>query len=181
MQPCAAGHGEPLRDTVALWMARAKGNHVVLYGDIIFDRAILADLLTTKGQAVLAVDENSELGPEDEKVAIENGRVVRGSKELEPAQSHGEFIGLARFEASATRQLYDAMDARIKSGGMMDFITSTFEGLAQSGLTITPCATERRPWNDNDCLADLDRSRDTVFGEILAIHRARDEATSPAS
>lgn len=166
---------------VSLWMARPQGNLVVLYGDIIFDRTILADVLATKGQAVLAVDGGSELDPEDEKVIVENGRIVRASKELDPAECAGEFIGLGRFEATATQKLYEAMDARIKAGGMMDFITSTFEGLADSGLDITPCSTESRPWNDNDCLADLDLSRDKVFGEILAAHRARDEATSPAS
>lgn len=161
---------------VSLWMSRPTTNLVVLYGDIIFDRSILADVLSTKGDAILAVDTDSVLDPEDEKVAVEDGVIVRGSKDLDPAECFGEFIGLARFDSRAAQKLFEAMDARVKSGGLMDFITATFETLAEGGLALTPCPTESRPWNDNDCLADLDVSRDRVFGEILAAHQARDAA-----
>jgi choline kinase len=165
---------------VSLWLARPQSNLVVLYGDIIFDRAILADVLSTKGKAVLAVDQDSELGPEDEKVVVRNGRIVKGSKDLDPNDCFGEFIGLARFDAKAAHQLIQAVDARVKAGGLMDFITATFEAAAEAGLDLLPCPTQGRPWNDNDCLADLDRSRDKVFGEILAAHKVRDEAPTAA-
>jgi len=160
---------------LSLWLARPQGNLIVLYGDIIFDRAILADVFATKGKAVLAVDTSSELDPEDEKVIVQDNRIVKGSKDLDPADCYGEFIGLARLEGSATRRLVDAIDARIKNGGLMDFITATFEQLAGSGLDLTPCPTSDRPWNDNDCLADLERSRDRVFGEILRAQASRDD------
>ncbi|MEE2713004.1 MAG: pyruvate kinase [Planctomycetota bacterium] len=166
---------------LSLWLARPQSNLVVLYGDIIFDRAILADILSTKGRAVLAIDQDSELDPEDEKVIVQDDRVVRGSKDLDPADCFGEFIGLARFDAKATRQLIDSIDARVKAGGLMDFITATFEAVTEAGIDLLPCPTQGRPWNDNDCLADLDRSRDIVFGEILAAHKARDEAPTAAS
>jgi pyruvate kinase len=160
----------------SLWLAQSQGPAIVLYGDIIFDRAILADVLATPGEAVLAVDEDAILDPEAEKVVISDGLVVEASKDLDSDSSSGEFIGLARFDAAATRRLHAALDERIKAGGLMDFLTASFAPLHRSGLHLVACPTHGRPWNDNDCLADLDRSRDTVFPAIAAAHAERDAA-----
>lgn len=151
----------------SLWMARPRGNTVVLYGDIVFDGAILRDLLATPGDFVLAVDGDSPLSPEDEKVRIANGRIVEGSKDLDPALAHGEFIGLARFSSRGMQRMLREMDEVIRGGGLMEFLTVTFESLARDGLCIVPCWVAGRPWNDNDTLADLERSRDAVFPAII--------------
>ena len=159
---------------ISLWLARPQGPTIVLYGDIILDRSIVADLLATPGNAVLAIDGDSELGPEDEKVIIENGRITRLGKELDGAASAGEFLGIARFDGATTRRLCEAAEDVIKTGGMMDFLTVALEHLAAEGLELTPCWTEGRPWNDNDTLSDLDRSRESVFPRILEAQRRRD-------
>lgn len=153
---------------ISLWLARESSNLVVVYGDIIFDRRILADLLALRAPAALAIDTQSELGPEDEKVIIRDGVVIHASKELDPAQCQGEFIGLARFEASATKALLKEMDAVVRAGGMMDFLTVALERVAAQGVPLAAVPIGDRAWNDNDCLADLDRSRDSIFGRIQA-------------
>lgn len=165
---------------VSLWMTRPATNLIVLYGDIIFDRAILADLLLTPGPAALAVDCDATLDPEAEKVQVQDGRVVHASKELDPRECFGEFIGLARFDATAARILHDEMDRVVKEGGMMEFLTRGFERLAARGVPLVPCPTQGRPWNDNDGLADLDRSRDVVWPRIVAAYAERDAAGEPA-
>lgn len=157
---------------VSLWLARPRGNLLLLYGDIIFDRSILVDLLATPGRAVLAVDPGSEMTPEDEKVVVEDGLVVRGGKELDPAGCHGEFIGLARFESPATKVLMQELDAALKTGDVMLFSSEILQRLAARGLALQTCSTEGRPWSDNDCLADLDRSRQHVHPRILEGLRA---------
>jgi pyruvate kinase len=161
---------------VSLWLARPDSNLVILYGDVIFDPGILADVLATPGDAVLAVDADSEMTPEDEKVIVRDGRIVAASKELDPRQCAGEFIGLARFGRRAARRLFGETDAAVKAGGMMAFLTVAFEQLATHGVHLVPCFTEKRPWADNDGLADLDLSREKVYPAILA----RRKAAAPA-
>jgi pyruvate kinase len=153
---------------VSLWLARPDQNVVVLYGDIIFDPGILADVLATPGEAVLAIDADSEMTPEDEKVIVKDGHLVAASKELDPRQCAGEFIGLARFSRGAARKLFAEMDRVVKSGNLMAFLTVALEQLAARGTPLIPCPTERRPWADNDGLADLDHSREKVYPAILA-------------
>ncbi len=157
---------------VSLWLARETHNLILVYGDIIFERSILSDLLATKGSVALAVDADSEMGPEDEKVMVRDGTVLRASKELDPAQCAGEFIGLARLDSSASTALLQEMDAVTRAGGMMEFLTVALERLAARGIPLQVMPTNGRAWNDNDCLADLDRSRDGVFGRIQAANHA---------
>jgi choline kinase len=153
---------------VSLWLARPDKNLVVLYGDIIFDSGILADVLATPGDAVLAIDGDSEMTPEDEKVIVRDGRIVAASKELDPRQCAGEFIGLARFGRRAARKLFTETDQVVKGGHFMAFLTVALEQLAAHGTALVPCPTEKRPWADNDGLADLDHSRERVYPAILA-------------
>ena len=56
----------------------------------------------------------------------------------------------------------------MKSGNQMAFLTVAFEQLAARGGPLVPCPTEKRPWADNDGLADLDHSREKVYPAILA-------------
>ena len=156
----------------SLWFARPSGNTVVLYGDIIFDCEILTKLMGTPGDAVLAIDGDSPLTPEDEKVVISNNHVVEGSKELSEADAHGEFIGMARFSSRGMRMVADQMDAVMRKGRLMDFLTVTFEPLSKANLDLVPCMTDGRAWNDNDTLHDLEYSRDVVWNRILAAEGA---------
>jgi pyruvate kinase len=161
---------------VSLWLARPDRNLVILYGDIIFDPGILADVLATPGEAVLAVDTDSEMTPEDEKVVVKDGRVVAASKELDPALCAGEFIGLARFHRRAARKLFAEMESVVMAGNLMAFLTVAFERLAAAGTSLVPCPTERRAWADNDGLPDLEISREKVYPAILARKKARSPA-----
>src|SRR5262249_16819667 len=112
----------------------------------------------------------------DEKVIVKDSRVVAASKELDPGQCAGEFIGLARFSRRAARKLFTEMESVVMAGNMMAFLTVAFEQLAAKGTSLVPCPPEKRPWADNDGLADLDHSREKIYPAILA----RTKSKSPA-
>ncbi len=163
---------------VSLWLARPRDRgFLVVYGDIIFDRQILVDLLAARGDIVLAVDQRPDLDPEDEKVVVHRGRVVRASKDIEPEAAFGEFIGLMKVSTAAAAALvYQELEAVVQEGDHMAFVTRALERLASRGVPIHICHTQDRPWGDNDCLADLTRSRETIFPRILEAHRRAADA-----
>jgi hypothetical protein len=90
-----------------------------------------------------------------------------GSKDLDPSVCGGEFIGLAKLTAIGTHALMEEMGSVVRGGGLMEFLTVTFEPLVSRGLRIIPHYLRGRAWNDNDTLSDLERSRDQVFSRIL--------------
>jgi pyruvate kinase len=150
----------------SLWLARTERPTIVVYGDIIFDPSILEDLLARPGDIVLAVDRRRDLDAEDEKVIIENDRVVKASKELDPEDCHGEFIGLAKLSERGARRLGRELELMAREGRHMAFLTEALERLAEQGEAIDIQLTQGRPWADNDTLTDLGISRERVFPRI---------------
>ncbi len=91
---------------------------ICCYSDILFTTGVVQDLVQSKASMALGVDtdwlrryEQRTEHPSDdaEKVAVENGLVTCVHRNLPEAKSHGEFIGVARFDregADALREHY---------------------------------------------------------------------------
>jgi phosphoenolpyruvate phosphomutase len=122
-----------------------KGRTIVLYGDIIFDTAVLDKLLKSPADISIVVDlawfdreqRNSQpahLNPDLVSLAEPPGttylsrfvmpegehRVVKIGQQLPREQAHGEFIGMAMFSergAQALRDCYRAAQEQYKSTG----------------------------------------------------------------
>lgn len=116
------------------------GRCLILYGDIIFDTAVLAKLLKSPADITLVVDlawyhqpPNPNLNPHLKPDLVllekapgksyryvtpeEQSRIVRIGQDLLHDQSHGEFIGLAMFSESGIEQFKRAYsDARRRYG-----------------------------------------------------------------
>lgn len=122
-----------------------KGRTIVLYGDIIFDTAILEKLLKSPADISLVVDlawldqeqrnaQPTHLNPDLVSLAEPPGkshlsrfvmpegehRVVKIGQQLPREQAHGEFIGMAMFSEKGTqalRECYQASQEKYKSTG----------------------------------------------------------------
>ena len=164
---------------VSTWLTNISGNTIILYGDIIFDPSILTDILSTQGDVVMAIDESSDMTPEDEKVIIRDGRVIAVNKELDPKTGSGEFIGLMKVSAAGAAALTTEMDKAVKSGNMMAFLSEALESMVRRGAPLVPCYTKNRPWADNDGLADLEHSREKIYPKILALRNDKTHSSRP--
>ncbi len=88
------------------------------YSDVLFTPQIVAQVAQSDAEIALGVDsewlvryEHRTEHPSDdaEKVTVSNGQVTRVHREIDEAQAHGEFIGLAKFStagAAAFREHY---------------------------------------------------------------------------
>jgi phosphoenolpyruvate phosphomutase len=122
-----------------------KGRIIVLYGDIIFDTAILQKLLKSPADISLVVDlawldqdqrnvQPTHLNPDLISLAEPPGRsyfsrfvmpegehrVVKIGQHIPQEQAHGEFIGMAMFSEKGTealRECYRASQEKYKSTG----------------------------------------------------------------
>ena len=82
----------------SLYLARDQmaGGFFYANADVIFDRRLVERLLAPATQTTLAI----RLGPcgqEDVKVTLDKGRVIRIGKELDPANTTSECLGVAQF------------------------------------------------------------------------------------
>ncbi len=153
-----------------------KGSCVVSYGDILFRRYILENLLETEGDIVLAVDalwhERSEdaEGQVRDLVACarpytgdylddEPVELTRMASGLTAAETSGEWLGLVKLTATGAEQMRGAIkameaDGSLKDAGMPELFVRLIEaGAAPKAHYVTG------HWLDVDNTADLARAR----------------------
>lgn len=93
------------------------GPFVCCYSDILFTPDIARRAAASPADIALAVDTrwlerytHRTMHPPDdaEKVTVSNGRVTRVHRGIDPAEAHGEYIGVAKFSADGAARLKDA-------------------------------------------------------------------------
>jgi L-glutamine-phosphate cytidylyltransferase len=156
-----------------------EGGFVFSYSDIIYDATVTRALLAADGDYRLVVDrawDRSYEGRHDHPVSegeltlVEGGRVTRVGKGLvAPADTVGEFIGLACFSAAAAARLR-AEHERLRATRGDDapfgsartlrtaYLTDLLNHLIAQGEALTPVYIDGH-WREIDTVEDLERVR----------------------
>ena len=159
----------------SLWLAREHlaDGFVVLNCDVLFHPQLLTRLLSAPFADALLVDlvdkQNNQLGDEEMKVKIEDGRVVDIRKDLAPAEADGENVGVVKFSADGAKRLIDEMDSLISSGGgQRDWAPRAFRDYALR-YPLHAISTEDFPWIEIDFPADYQRAQEEILPRIEAM------------
>ena len=159
-----------------------NGPFVLLYGDILFDPAILVKLLQTKADVAVVVDRAfhdayraglglpagpldlvvTETPPNGRRfVAPEGGsRVVRIGPEVAPEEAHGEFVGLAMFSAAgaaALRAVHRELADRGTEGLERASVTHLLQALIDRGRPVVSVDIHKG-WMEIDTIEDYRRA-----------------------
>ena len=136
---------------------RLDGDFIFLHGDTIFEASILSDLVAATDDVTLAV-EFGKTDAEAMKVRVEEGSFSRISKQMEPHEAQGEFIGLARIAREASGDIKKIADGEMRKGNLNSF----FEAVLQFMLDADPrrrfgmIDTRGRFWREIDFQEDYD-------------------------
>lgn len=133
-----------------------------LEGDVLFDAEVLPRLLAAEGAAQLAVELCDNCDAEAMKVQVDGGGRVRAlAKDLDPATSIGEFIGIARFDRDAGRQVFADLARFVDEGITHQYYDHSYHRLAERGeLAIDLVDISDRVSLEIDDLADLARAEE---------------------
>jgi choline kinase len=153
---------EEWNNAYSLWLARGVFHEgaLLVNGDTVHPASVEATLVAARGPGiVLAVDREKPVGEEEMKVALsDDGALRRISKELEPANADGEYIGLAMIEASAARPLAEALEATWRRDPSLYYEDGFQEVVDRGGeVRVAPIGTVE--WVEVDDHADLARAR----------------------
>jgi choline kinase len=113
----------------------------------------------SRGSGVcLAVDGDEELGAEEMKVAVDGaGTLVRISKQLDPAASVGEYIGIVKFDAPGAAIVLESARALVRDGGEQLYYEDAIDRAA-GRLGAQLVFTAGVPWTEIDDEADYRRA-----------------------
>lgn len=162
--------------------AHLEGPVLVLYGDIIFERAIVERLLQVTADVAVVVDrsfpdavragEALPAGPLDlvvtetpaagrRFVAPAGGsRILRIGPDVDPTDAHGEFIGLAAFSAAgarALREVHGALAAERAEGLEQASLTHVLQAMIDRGQPVMSVDVHKG-WSEVDTFEDLKRA-----------------------
>lgn len=108
---------------------------------------------------ILAIDDVKQLADEEMKVVLDaRGRLVRITKQLDPARAHGEYIGATLIEAAAAIALSDALEATWRRDPGL-YYEDGYQELADRGGEIVVAPIGAVEWVEVDDHADLRRAR----------------------
>jgi choline kinase len=146
----------------SLWCAReALGEGALLVnGDTVVPAVVLERVLAGRGEdIVLAVDRDKPLGAEEMKVRVDDeGILERITKQMDPAEAHGEYIGVTLIEPAAATPLADALQATFERDPQL-YYEDGFQEVADRGGRVGTAAIGAVDWVEIDDERDLEKAR----------------------
>jgi choline kinase len=153
----------------SLWCARdaiAEGA-LLVNGDTVHPAAVEERLLEHRNserreEVVIAVDQVKPLGAEEMKVHVSgDGLLERIDKGIDPAEAHGEYIGLTLIEPEAAAPLVEALEATWRRDPSL-YYEDGFQELADRGGRIGIAPIGELEWVEVDDHADLEKAREVA-------------------
>ncbi len=147
----------------------AGGPVLLMDGDVLYDRRVLAPLVETRHADCLLVDRAYEPGDEPVKVGVESGVPVDFGKTIDPAvNALGESVGFFRLGEGTANALIETAGRMIDGGGserpMEDAVAAVLRAASPpfgfedvTGL----------PWIEIDFPEDVERAESVILPELV--------------
>jgi choline kinase len=140
------------------WVAREEMDEdfVLLNGDTLFDAPALQRLLASPARPVtVAVDHKDHYDADDMKVQLDGDRLTRIGKDIAPAATDAESIGLLLFRREGPALFRRAVEQALRDpAALRQWYLSVVDGLARQGQVFAR-SIHGAQWTEVDCAADL--------------------------
>lgn len=144
-----------------------NNNFLLINSDVLFHSDILRYLKNSSREGlVLSVDLYKKLGEEEMKVKIEEDLIVEISKEINPSEADGEYIGLTRIDKDMSKLFFEILEKTIKEKGTGVFYEEAFQGVIDDGREVCYESTKGLPWIEIDTPEDLRIAREEIAPKI---------------
>lgn len=177
---CTYVHNDRYRETnslYSLWLARrrVRGSMVLLNCDVVAHPEVLRRVVTC-GTSALAYDASSGADPEHMKVCLSGEYVAELGKDLPAERTHGENVGVLRFDQEAAQALFAAAGEAVAEGHERTWAPAAVSRIARR-VPIRAIEVGALPWCEIDFPEDLAHARERI---APAIDGRPDKALSPA-
>jgi choline kinase len=158
---------EEWNNAYSLWLAREHfGSGVLIVnGDTVHPASVERAVLGARkpdlaADLILAIDTVKKLADEEMKVVADGrGLLARITKQMDPAEAYGEYIGVSLIEPAAAIALADALEATWRRDPNL-YYEDGFQELADRGGAVVLEAIGEVEWVEVDNHVDLSRARE---------------------
>lgn len=140
-----------------------EGDVVILFSDVLIGVAALRRCLLSPHAACLMID-TSECRPDTMRVQIDGRRLLGVGSDIPPETSQGNFIGIAKFSATATPELRRQISRVADQPAYRDaYYTAVLPALSEAGYAVGFVDIAGFPWIEIDSPADYQRALQSDF------------------
>jgi choline kinase len=154
---------EEWNNAYSLWLARDffAAGALLVNGDTVHPVSVEQTLLGQRGPGILlAIDNVKKLADEEMKTIFDaDGRLIRITKLMEPADAHGEYIGATIIEREAAAGLADALKATWERNPDL-YYEDGYQEYADRGAEVRGAPIGDIPWVEVDNHDDLAKARE---------------------
>ena len=150
------------------WFASQEMNSslFILYGDILFNKTIITDLLNDERDFVITIS-SSRINHEAEKVITDGDTLVEISKDIPSNEAIYEFAGIVKLSKAGAIILGETLEEMAREEGFLDFFfTASLERLMLKGYRINTFQIPPDHWIDIDYPKDLQRAINEILPNI---------------
>ncbi len=148
--------------TYSMWLASPliKNNIIIINADTIFDKKILNFLIKSKYENALSVDDNIKLPlpAEAMKVTLKNKKIIDVSKKIKKEKTHGDAIGLYKFNKNGVKHLKKKLDKLVIINNTKNLFTLAVKNMLKT-VNIYSVSTMKKKWIEIDDLKDLKNAK----------------------
>jgi choline kinase len=136
------------------------GTIVLCDGDVVLTGDALTRLVAEPCPAALLLDTDTRLAHEEMKAELDaKGNVRRLSKQLDPATSAGESIGIQKVGSAALPIFWATLESMRDAGDTQGYYEDAFQRMVNAGVTFRTVPIGHHEWTEIDDLADLEDAR----------------------
>ncbi|GII33192.1 phosphocholine cytidylyltransferase family protein [Planotetraspora mira] len=154
---------EEWNNAYSLWCARDYFGQgaLLVNGDTVHPVSVERTLLSADdgGDILLAVDDVKSLGDEEMKVTLEDGRLKRITKLMEPSEAYGEYIGATLIRPGAAERLADALQTTFERDPQL-YYEDGYQEMVARGEKIAVAPIGKVDWVEVDNHDDLAKARE---------------------
>ncbi len=146
---------------MSLWSVRHliyDNEIIIINGDNVFEKGILEQLLQSKNENVLMIQQKDEYDGDDMKVKTTKGKLTHVNKLMKSSEADGESIGIMKFSAKGTNVLFHHIEqmSRIKQN-LQTWYLKAIEQTAQNNLNIYTESMNGLVWEEVDFVEDYNK------------------------
>jgi choline kinase len=152
-------HYETANNAFSLWAARdivRDRPFLLCDGDVVLVDGVVERLMDAEKNALL-VEARTDLGEEEMKVTLRDGRVSALSKTIAPSGAYGESIGVQKI--TSTAELWRTLKTMVEQNARGEYYEAAFQRMIDQGGRFDAVPVSSDEWIEIDDLADLERAR----------------------
>lgn len=143
---------------LSVWMARhhMQDEFISINGDDIFSAEVIENLLKSKDDITMVIDEKNEYDDDDMKVVHKDGNILEVSKKVDEKKANGESVGIIKFSNNGPKIYTDMLDEMVRIPENRNvFYLKAIQKIIDKGFKVNYSLCEETDWAEIDFHPDL--------------------------